>query len=241
MKIKCISDIHFEFHPDGGKAFVESLPNNCDVLVVAGDLTTHKTGIAPALSMLCQKFKRVVYTPGNHEYWGTTKGQVNRSLDKARARNPNLYVLSNSVAEIEGQRFVGGTMWFSETVEAMRWAHSWADFAKIKGLRNWIFNDNRKFAALLQSELKQGDIVVSHHLPSSAVVSDRYKNNPGNCYFISEMSNEILDKKPAVWFFGHTHDSRDMMLGDTRMVCNPFGYFDYETNGKFDPYLVVEI
>lgn len=241
MKIKCISDLHFEFHPDNGKSFVESLPNNCDVLVVAGDLTTHKAGIVPALNLLCQKFKRVVYTPGNHEYWGTTKGRVNVSLDKAKAKNPNLYVLNTSIAEIEGKRFLGGTMWFPETVAAKTWAHAWSDFGKIKGLKNWVYHENRKFASFIQANLKQGDIVVTHHLPSSAVVSERYINDDSNCYFVSEMSPEIVDRSPAVWFFGHTHDSRDLVINSTRMVCNPYGYYDYIMNKTFDPYHVVEV
>jgi len=31
-----------------------------------------------------------------------------------------------------------------------------------------------------------------------------------------------------LWIHGHTHESFDYMVGDTRIVCNPRGYIGYE-------------
>jgi hypothetical protein len=31
-----------------------------------------------------------------------------------------------------------------------------------------------------------------------------------------------------LWTHGHTHELFDYMIGDTRVVCNPRGYINYE-------------
>ena len=39
MRLQLLSDLHFEFHRDGGRSFVDSLdPGGIDVLVLAGDI-----------------------------------------------------------------------------------------------------------------------------------------------------------------------------------------------------------
>ena len=39
MKILVVSDLHLEFHEDGGREFLQTLdPRDAEVLVVAGDL-----------------------------------------------------------------------------------------------------------------------------------------------------------------------------------------------------------
>jgi len=47
----------------------------------------------------------------------------------------------------------------------------------------------------------------------------------------------------ALWIHGHTHDSFDYLVRDTRVVCNPRGYVkhDIQENASFDPALVVQI
>jgi len=43
MRIQVLSDLHFEFHRDGGAAFVRGLdPSGVDAPVVAGDLATRR-------------------------------------------------------------------------------------------------------------------------------------------------------------------------------------------------------
>lgn len=54
------------------------------------------------------------------------------------------------------------------------------------------------------------------------------------------MDDVIREKKPSAWLFGHTHESMDVMIGDTRCLSNPYGYQPRALNGKFSPgYTVV--
>jgi len=65
-------------------------------------------------------------------------------------------------------------------------------------------------------------VVVTHHLPSSALVAERYRNDPVSAAFASRLDN--LAKKADLWVAGHTHDSFDIHIGKCRVVVNPRGY-----------------
>ncbi len=251
MKILPVSDLHFEFHADHGKAFVESLPPDYDVVIIAGDMIMHKYGIEDALRLFSAKYRNVVFVPGNHEYYASDKGRVNVSLRKAKAHLKNVYILDNEVVEIEGHRFLGTTMWFQRTQMTDLQAPNWSDFLSIRGLSNWVYKQNEESLNFLKQEMKAGDIVVTHHLPSFLSVHDKYRYESTNCYYVCEVDDLIQRREPALWIHGHTHESTDYLIGKTRIVCNPYGYdkviisqHGYETsllNESFQRNLVVEL
>lgn len=56
----------------------------------------------------------------------------------------------------------------------------------------------------------------------------RYKTSYSqtlNSYFANNLGERIcrLDNVPY-WLFGHTHDNVDEVIGDTRLIANPYGY-----------------
>lgn len=58
------------------------------------------------------------------------------------------------------------------------------------------------------------------------------------------MSPIVENAGAALWVHGHTHSSFDYMAGETRVVCNPFGYAANcpgEPNREFDGTLTVEV
>lgn len=73
-------------------------------------------------------------------------------------------------------------------------------------------------------------VVVGHHAPSPMSTHPRYKNDyEVNGAYSSDLSEFILDHPQIkMWTHGHTHEPFDYMLGDTRIVCNPRGYHNYE-------------
>jgi len=72
-------------------------------------------------------------------------------------------------------------------------------------------------------------------------VHNRFKYNPLcvtlNEYFTTSMEAYMHGVK--LWIHGHTHDSFDYNIGDTRVVCNPVGY--YKENDTWKKDLVIEI
>lgn len=52
---------------------------------------------------------------------------------------------------------------------------------------------------------------------------------------------EIHDYMDTIgyWFFGHTHDSFDYKVSETRVICNPKGYGS--ENKDFNPNLIIHL
>lgn len=242
MKVKLVSDIHTEFDRDGGDRFCDYLPNEeVDVLVVAGDLTTNH--YERNLTMLCDRFPDVVYVMGNHDYWRGSLASKRELMSKIQAKLPNLHWLDNDRKVIGDRFFAGGTLWFSRDgvepdVPCPRSAN-WPDFRYVDDGPDGIFDEFDATYKFLNENVQKGDIVITHHLPSPKCVHPRWEGMNTNCYFVGDVEDIILRKEPSHWFFGHTHDARDLQIYATRLVCNPRGYPG--ENVKFDPHLIIEV
>jgi predicted phosphodiesterase len=241
LRIQLISDTHFEFHKDGGVAFIDSLDaTDVDVLVVAGDMATEGT-LFNALVMLCDKYPDVVYVEGNHEFYSSDRGRIVNKLEKASRRLSNLHWLQETAVTIKGQRFLGSTMWFRDVPEAHRREHMLADFRYIRGFKNWVYKVNRRALDFFEEEMTSNDIVVTHHLPCLEASHVRWHSSPIQCYFVCDMGDLIDRAQPKLWLYGHTHDAMDAMRGGTRLVANPFGYRRHAENPGFDWKKVIEV
>ena len=79
-------------------------------------------------------------------------------------------------------------------------------------------------------ENTQKYVVVGHHAPTHGSVHPRFKHfDLMNGAYYSDLSDFILDR-PCIklWVHGHMHDTFDYMVGSTRVVCNPRGYYGHE-------------
>lgn len=82
-------------------------------------------------------------------------------------------------------------------------------------------------------------VVVTHHAPHPLSL-DTAHDRLHFCYASNLTS--ILEETwaPDYWLHGHIHQTRDYVVGNTRIVSNPRGYAFDEQN-DFDPHLVLEI
>jgi Icc-related predicted phosphoesterase len=73
-------------------------------------------------------------------------------------------------------------------------------------------------------------VVVGHHAPSKASTHPRYQTEViMNGAYSSRLDDFILNHPQIkLWTHGHTHEEFDYMIGNTRVVCNPRGYINYE-------------
>lgn len=75
-------------------------------------------------------------------------------------------------------------------------------------------------------------IIVTHHAPSPYAIADKYKGSLLNAAFASNLNKFIIGHPQIrLWCFGHVHTPCDFILGETRLVCCPFGYHN-ENNFK---------
>lgn len=240
MRILSISDLHFECHADGGKSFVESLPKTLDVLVVAGDLCTFGM-LENSLKLLADAAPQVVYVSGNHEFWESKPSDVLKRLERHSSKLSNLHWLERGAAVINGQRFVGATMWFREDPLSIGARSKMNDFQCIKGFVPWVFETNARSTEFLKREVQPGDIVVTHHAPSWQSLSPYYRGSSLNSFYVCDMESTMLYREPKLWFHGHIHNSFDYQVDKTRVICNPFGYVPSMLNRTFDDQLILDV
>lgn len=235
MKLQILSDLHLEFHKDLGDKFIEQLdPTDVDVLIIAGDLIPLAYGDA-AIKSICDKYKKVLYVLGNHEFYGSTLKNIKFPQHK------NLKILNNKVVEIEGRRFIGSTLWFPKTELALKLASWLSDFTEIAS-SNKIFLKNKQSIDFLKKNMKPDDIVITHHLPSAKLIKPPFENSLTNCFFMCELDELIEEKKPLLWVHGHSHSSCDIKIADTYCVRNPLGYWNYEyENPEFNRKMIIEV
>jgi len=253
MKIWTMSDLHLEFSPDW------ELPTprpQFDVLVIAGDLITR---MERGVRWLRQRISEpVLYVPGNHEGYS---GDVDRTVEKAReaAIGSNIRILQNELADIEGIRFAGCTLWTDWCLNgnpeaAMSVAgEEMNDYKRIrKGsyayrLRpiDTLIRHRESCAFLTQALLqtfKGKTVVISHHAPVRAPCGIAPNAAPEilDAAYRSDLRYLVEFTGPDVWIHGHVHESTDRMIGRTRLIANARGYPD-EPNPDFDPALTIEI
>ncbi|MEW8692247.1 MAG: hypothetical protein AB2535_14320 [Candidatus Thiodiazotropha endolucinida] len=101
---------------------------------------------------------------------------------------------------------------------------------------------SRDWLAIMLAEPFDGrTVVVTHHAPSSQSVHPRYARDLLTPAFASNMENLMDSNRAALWIHGHTHDSFDYEIYETRVVCNPRGYSPEALNPDFRPDCVVDI
>ena len=244
LKIQIISDLHLEF----GNMSVPLVDR--DLLIIAGDLDIGKKPIKFINEQL--KISPVIYILGNHEFYNQDYDEIMDFWKKVDIIN--FYFLENSAIELNGIRFLGSTLW----TDINKGNKIDIETAKV-GLNDFrvIRKENRKFTPedsiilhnqsikWLKSELKKEysgkTVVITHHLPSYLSVHEKYKKSSINPCFYSDLDDIIKKFSLDLWIHGHTHDSFDYILDNTRIVCNPRGYKNNEENQKFNPSLLVEI
>jgi len=244
LKIQILSDLHLEF----GDMSVPIVDR--DLLIIAGDLDIGKKPIDFIKEQL--KISPVIYILGNHEFYHHDYDEIMDYWKKIDITN--FYFLENSGVKLNGIRFLGAILWTEinkgnkKDIEAARLGLN--DFRVIK-------KENRKFTPedsiilhnqsikWLKSELNRNfkgkTVIITHHLPSYLSVHKKYKKSPITPCFYSDLDYIIKKFTPDLWIHGHTHDSFDYVLDNTRIVCNPRGYLNFEENKKFNPSLIIEI
>ena len=254
MKIQYASDLHLEM--SANRRYMQNIPFEAvgDVLVLAGDI-----GYLCDKTMPCPKFwewasanyREVLIVPGNHEYYQNY--DVLADGDSwSREILPNVHYLQNKVVRIDNVDFILSTLWSHIRPED--------EFVVEQGMydfRQILYNGRRFTPADFNAEHEkcldfikrsvaestaERIVVVTHHLPTMAVVAPEHKCSLLNSAFATELGDFIADSRIDAWIFGHSHANEEAIIGNTRLACNQLGYVYYRENlGGFDGRKFIEV
>lgn len=245
MRVQLLSDIHLEFYsnPPKQKRVINRFPVLAETLILAGDILSLKNphNAEDLFRHFCGRWQHVVFVAGNHCYYGTDPAKALEARPAIEAALPNLHWLyAGKILELEGHRFLGDTLFFKDRPDNYLYQKQLTDFHVIKNYTPWAYEQNKAFCAFLDKELREGDIVVTHHAPHQESLQEHEKADPISRFYLDEQFELIADRKPSLWAHGHTHFPVDYVVASTRVVSNPYGYPSSPCQG-FNPNLVIEI
>jgi Icc-related predicted phosphoesterase len=246
MKILIVSDIHFERH-DYPKTFIDRLPE-ADVLIVAGDMIPFTDyNYRNVVYSLSNKYDDFIHIAGNHEFYGNGIKEGTLIAREEEHKQYSYVYLDNQVTTVGDTDLIsiaGSTTWFPWVPEVDTERIYLNDYNYIKEFKK----DPKVPHELNQKAIEfwcnvNADIWVMHHLPSKQSVHPKYEGDAFNCFFLSDMEEVIRERQPKLVIHGHTHDSFDYHIGETRVICNPYGYdtWNHKQLNKNFKHLIVEI
>lgn len=264
--IRSASDLHMNgfINWDMSRLEMQFLPKDPrdaeSVLVLAGDISSNPMQLVYFITHVRPRFQAVQYIPGNHEYYGFDMDEWNTEMGKRLNGIEGVHAAVGTVQldehhDTDGSdkvRFISATLWGdgglkkeeNKMVEAGLFdfkyiqkngrAYTVADMMSIhaeqrKGIASFLGN----------KEWKGRTVVVTHHMPSYSLCHPRFPANQ-NGGFAGACDDLIEDYSPDLWIHGHTHDTIDTRIGQTRIVCNPRGY-TREWNTQFNRFGAVFI
>ena len=236
--IQVISDIHLELRQAVRPETIIKPRCSDGVLILAGDIgKPHPDTLSPFLDYCCSKWAHVLYVAGNHEFYGKkhTRESTLAELRNYQTTRPNLKFLDRDIVTIDGQRFLGCTLWcdakpfMQYAINDFNWIKQGTTFniklIDTSDMAKWHMTD----LEWLKANVQKDDIVITHFMPLST--TDLIELGHKSLYPPSELdmyygNTDCYDliKVPKLWISGHTHQSFDVQTDGARWVCNPYGY-----------------
>ena len=218
-----------------------------NVLVFAGDIGYLRDKTLPNMKFwkwASANYREVLLVPGNHEFYAN--GDVLAYGDSWNHKIlPNVHYYQNKVVRIDDTDFILSTLWsHTQPQDEYFGSRGMNDFRQIRcdGRRFTTddFNaEHQKCLEFIKQSVAESTaeriVVVTHHLPSMAVVAPQHKGSLINSAFATELGDFIADSRIDAWIFGHSHANGEATISNTRLVCNQLGYVSYgEHLGSFD-------
>lgn len=268
MKLKLWSDLHLEFRDNLYDHIFDPIWEDENsykdvTLLLAGDIGVGM-GAKKFVEEMCKHFKYVLMIHGNHEYYD---GDLNKVVSDWKAYTGeelnimiepgprNFYFLHNDSVILDGVRFIGGTMWTdfngSDIIDMSAAHRVMADYQVIKLdgkplTPRDVIREHDKFMDFLLKKFDEPfdgkTVVMTHHSPGNELKRTGTKRGRVSSAYFADIEELIgYHNKVQLWVHGHTHQNWDYMINETRVVCNPYGYWGDSTNKDFDKNIILEV
>lgn len=261
MKISYLSDLHYEFQ----NIYDFTKDKGGDVLILAGDINTADTlrlnrtdkdarSSVRRMELLKQKltdkYKKVIYILGNHEYYRFTYEETLPALRKSMKELgfDNVSIVEDDCLIVDDVLFICSTLWSDFMKENpvsinacwngmndYRIIGSTTDYGAITP--QFTLDKHKASKAFIQKTLQENKkmktVVVTHHGPTMKSLNPEHSGNALDGAYCSDLSDVILDNPQiAYWVSGHCHTVDEYEVGSTKVVSNCRGYEGYDKSFK---------
>lgn len=253
-----MSDVHLEH---GGLNF--NLPP-ADILLLAGDicqvnylknssefLKNEKTA-SEFINTVSRKYNKVVWVPGNHEYYDGCIDLTNDIVAQYFKRNgiDNVSYSEFGTHETHDVKIIYATLWTDMkkmnplvVADATFFMNDYRLINKINtsecvdpSQRPLIPTDtlelHQKHRLHIQNESTNTDkkvVVMTHHAPLVDLARHTHGYGPTDYYYgCTDMEDLIKDNNIHTWVYGHTHSRDCREIYGTQFMSNCRGYLGHE-------------
>ena len=236
MRIFALSDIHIDY--DANAKWIANLSvaeYQDDALILAGDVTDSRRLLEWCLSALAKRFKKVLFTPGNHDLWVIREDHEMNSLrkfDDVRA------IVESSGASMQSFRERGVEIipllgWydysFGEPSEELR--SMWMDYRACRWPSGYTEEDvAAHFAAFNDKQVSVAGATVitySHFLPRIDLMPEFIPRAHKLLYPIlgsTRLESQLRRLNSSIHVYGHSHVNRHVKIDGVSYINNAFGY-----------------
>lgn len=259
MQIRVLSDIHIDINENYPLSYNDDM-----FTVISGDISGDPIN---SVIWLKNNIKNGLFVHGNHLVYNTLGLTFQELQDIYKNSFPldcSLSYLNNQYKIVNDIVFIGCCLYtdykYNGSVRSnMKMAEKglndfrWGKYKVgdvIVGLKPQhyleMFKESMEFIKDTLKKFKDKKcVLITHHGVSPFQLSPKYINSSLNASFISNLEKFILKHDNlALVVSGHVHNNSDFKIGNTRVICNPYGYRDPyygECNLNFNPNLIVEV
>lgn len=236
------SDLHLEF----GHTF--NIPDDIDVLVLAGDVCTGKTRhlFEELIDRAPSPIEKIYYVPGNHDYWFSSIEDTHSWLWDLSSLFPRFvpFITGGKPHDFLTKDIcvMGSTLWYPDTPDCWFMQNSMNDFTYIEGFTPAIaIEENRRAHDYFEKAPKDTKLIwITHHLPSYQSCDPKYKGSRLNCYYVDPSMEKLIERlQPSIYIHGHSHEAVQYKIRNTLVMSNPRGYPGETNNWKIERIIIV--
>ena len=233
MRVFALSDIHVDYQVNANWIRgLSQLDYKDDVLILAGDVSHSLALLAWCLGEFTQRFKRVLFVPGNHDLWVIGEAPEKTSLQKF---GEVAEVVVSSGASMHP--FVGDNLlivplfgWYDYTFgePGERLKEIWMDYRACRWPAGYGAGEiTAHFAGLNRHPRSSAQKIItfSHFLPRVDVLPALRQQRMLDPVLGSTLLDAQLRRlNSSLHVYGHSHINRNVRLDGITYVNNAFGY-----------------
>jgi hypothetical protein len=222
MNFQYASDLHIDNWPLGYN-FCNFLTPVAPFLVLAGDVcSAHDPRFIAFLTWVSRHWYLVFFVPGNHEYHNNDGISIDETDERMASicwKLGNIIFLQNGASfniPNTNIRVVGATLW--SNIDKARWmdaAEKKSDYKKIYAAPYRLLTpaETTKLhhihvcslaRACVPRDYNEQIIVVTHHMPSKALLEPEYRGEAWHTFYASD-NDFLFNSSMKAWFCGHSH------------------------------------
>jgi len=253
--IQFISDIHLELRNACDIDYATIIRRNADasMLILAGDIGCLRPDtLTPFLDYCCSIWPSVIHVAGNHEFYDKkhSRQHIVQRLREEASKRPNLHFLDRDIAVIDGQRYLGCTLWSmpksSESLNDFHWiSHSVNEKVRMPIVVKTAHDWHRQDLEWLKENVQSEDVVITHFMPLTTddLIACGHKSlfqpSEWDQYYGNTDCYDLFERQPKIWISGHTHQRFKVLADGVTWACNPYGYPKEDTGEVEDQFDVL--